>query len=217
MIRSAKEIVAIKEYPEETAIVAGKEERLSKLSKTDVEIFVDTLDRLAFENALLESERQWILQNADLILDVVRMVNINTKQGFKGPYARGNELTLVVMRAKDLLGTETWYKTYTSTGAQTYIPESTLAEEEAEIHLGVTNEYPNPKVDAILYTKDGDPLVRKHLNWEDTKEPFIPFEEAIIVGPEHSRKIDVNVNQVGVDATRVLVLKVVQAKNLMSL
>ena len=209
--------IQIMSYPEETKKVAGKDEKLSSLPADDVEVFDETIKAIAYQNSMSEPERKAILDNEDLILDLVRMVNTNTKQGFAGPYARGNELTIVVMRAKDFLNQDTWLKTYTSTGSTVYRDTVTMDDYHGELHLGVSDAHPNPKVDAILYTKDGDPIVRKHLDWEDMKVPFIPFEQPIIVGPNHSVKTEVNVNQVGNDMLKILAIKVVPAKDLLSL
>ncbi|MBA7606328.1 hypothetical protein ES703_13476 [subsurface metagenome] len=72
---------------EEDVTIAGKSYTLSKISFLDSKIFTDELDTILIQqNPLIHGI---YAKNAVTLFDAVRMVNVNSKQGFKGALASG--------------------------------------------------------------------------------------------------------------------------------
>jgi len=83
---------------EEDVTIAGKSYTLSKISFLDAKIFTDEMDTiLVQQNPLIHDI---YAKNAVSMFDLVRMVNVNTKQGFKGALASGNELDFTLFMAR---------------------------------------------------------------------------------------------------------------------
>ena len=83
---------------EETITLAGKSYTLSRISYLDSKIFTNELDTiLVQQNPLIH---EIYAKNAVSMFDLVRMVNVNSKQGFKGALASGNELDFTLFMAR---------------------------------------------------------------------------------------------------------------------
>jgi len=221
---SVWDVVEIKDYPEETKPIAGKEEKLGELSSEDVEIFVRELD-VFIQQEMHPILRKVIIANANNILDIIRTVQYETKAGFKGAYARGNELTLVHIYPKLLGWSEnTWLKTYSSTGATDWIGSSSspinTGERGGHIYLALYDPVDVPKVGAIQLNKDGDNFVIETLNWYRHRNYYVPtyvLREPFLFPPRHTYYIRVRVDTTGDDKLQPLAFAVLEARNLMSL
>lgn len=224
---SVWDVVEIKDYPEETKPIAGKEEKLGELSADDVEIFVRELD-LFIQKEQHPILRRAIIMNANYILDIIRSVQYETKAGFKGAFARGNELALTLL-SPNLLGwgstTYSWLKTYSSTGAQNWIGSSSstisLGDREGHIYLALFDPIDVPKVDAVQLTKDGDSFVIEMLShsFRITNDIFPThiLREPWLIAPRHNYYVQVRVAVTGDDKLQPLGFTIKEARNLMSL
>lgn len=211
----------IREYPEETKKVAGKDEKLSKLSREDAFIFATELETVvhAQQNPIV---RDIIIRNAPLILDLVRIVNVETKQGFKGMAARGSELEMSWIVPRTFNKT-TWLQSITATGTINWLAETKALEEEGLIILGWIDPIEDPKINRILYTKDGDPITAQTLTFEVRKGlgitdlPVSEQKQPLIVPPEHKIKIDMHAFATGDDRIQPIGFHIRKASDFMSL
>lgn len=200
-------VVPIRDYPAETKKVAGKYYDLAALKSEDVRIFVNELETIVHEKQH-PIVKEIIVRNAPLILDLIRMVNKNTKQGFKGYFAEGNQLDINYARAADY-GKTSWLASYTSTGGQDWLYSSaspkTMTEEEGLIILGVIDPIEVPKVDCVQLVKNNEvfPQMNLALNVKDAfgtnKVAVAEFKEPWIIPPEEKFYARVNVFATGDD------------------
>jgi len=199
----------IKRYPEEDITIADKTFRASALARDDVELLVRKADTLAMSklNPLVAEIVAAVMPD---VVNLVRMVNVNTKQGFAGMLATSRQLDLTWPRAKDFdpyaIGGTTWLVADTDipagsggsgTGVKTYKTETTLTENEGVIILGFLDAIDNPKVDAVKFYKYGKEVgVPQNLNWDvrpgfgTENLPVAKLAVPVIVEPEASYKIE---------------------------
>lgn len=217
----------IDNYDEEVKKVAGVETKLAEMTKVEVEALARMLNKMLY----LESNvavKQLYADNFDLIIDLVRAVKTETKQSFGGARARGNQLTVVDLTPDvfDYIwgssGATDYTFTASSTGAQDYLgtsanPES-VAEEEGYIILGVVELSPTPKVNKIHLTKNGDPYAYNTLKFEVDESAYVAaLPEPWIFTPESTFYVQANFFKTGNVEMEPIGLKVLQAKNIMSL
>jgi len=217
---SVASLVPIRDYPEETKIIAGRKEKVGSLKADDVKQFVVQLEHLVHpqQSPVIHDI---IARNAPLILDVIRIVNLETKQGFKGMAARAGELEINWVRP-GTFGKTTWLTSYTSTGSNTWFSETRLLEYEALIILGWIDPIEVPKIDAIYITKDGDPLPAQTMPWMAKNNfgtyqtPIVEQKLPLVVLPEHKFKIEVNVFATGDDKLEPIGFHIRRAEDFMS-
>jgi len=221
---SVWDVVEIRDYPEETKEIAGKEEKLGELKAEDVEIFVRELD-LFIQSEMHPVLRRVIIDHANDILDIIRTVQYESKAGFKGAYARGNELTLLHLYPT-LVGwsANSWLKSYTSTGATDWIGSESspisVGERAGHIYLALYDPIDVPKVGAIQFAKDGDKFVIETLNWYRIRTDLVPtyvLREPWLIAPRHTYYVRVRVDITGDDKLQPLAFAVGEARNYMSL
>jgi len=230
---------------EQTITLAGKEYTLSKISFLDSKIFTMELDTiLVQQNPLIH---QLFAKNAQSLFDLVRMVNINTKQGFKGALASGNELDFTLFMARQFqdpdaaIGTRrtTWERTITAAmspppvanGVQSFFEDITagaahgdelpMGEEEGMIWLAFYNPAQVPCIDAFQIQMNTEPFNIQSLDFEQVGEHegdvIIELKEPWTLPPEQSGRIQAYYFQDGTDETRPLGIWVKMAKNLRAL
>jgi hypothetical protein len=111
-------------------------------------------------------------KNSGYIRALVEAVNDNSKQGYGGLAADGNELTLQLFTPEDfhVSGDDTlphysgWQRWQTAPGIETFIG-STTGEEEGLVILGFCNPVSAPVSDAIKIYKGTEESVVEPLNW----------------------------------------------------
>lgn len=126
-----------------------------------------------------------IARGAPRILDAVRMVNYETKNGYEGAAARGPALVVNPMQPGDLLkydaatsalstdGKADWLESKTARGAAAWSGTSTYTNQMlvsslpvlAHIYLGFVNPIEVPKVNKIQLIKDGDAWPEEVFTW----------------------------------------------------
>lgn len=241
----------IKAFAEETIkwpkalIEPGKSEaevKLAALSTDEVKAILLKLDCLCLEKAspLIAAI---LAEEVESILVAARMVKSETKAAFAGILGSGANLEIMWLRPQDIGGAilrgtaaagalglwggsggavYTWLHTWTTGGTkETMVPEQTMAEEGAVIHLGAIDPIEVPKCTAIQFTLAGIPAppqslasnIRKSLGTEDV--PVMRFEKPIIVGPERKQKIEVNASTTSGDTKlQLLSLLIARASDL---
>ena len=214
-------------YSEEVAEVAGVEMKLASMRKEEVEILARTIDKLLYMNAN-EAVKELYVENFDLIIDLIRAVKTETKQDFAGVRARGNQLTVVDLTADQFTyvwgstGATNFTYTATSTGAVDYLGTSanpqSVAEEEGYLILGFIEKAPSPKVNKTQLTKNGDKYAYTPLTFEADETFYLAaLPEAWFFPPESNFYVQMNFFKTGKVELKPVGIKVLQAKNIMSL
>jgi len=222
---------------EEEVTIAGKSYTLSKIAYLDAKIFTDELDTILIQqNPLIHDI---YAKNAVSMFDLVRMVNVNTKQGFKGALASGNELDFTVMMARQFYDPEntgvlrtSWVRTVTpaqiTAATALYFfedilgsAEETMGEEEGMIWLAFYNPAQTPCIDAFQITMNTEPFDIQSLDFEQVGaqegDVIVELKEPWTLPPEQSGAIQAYYFRAGTDETRPLGIFVQMAKNLRSL
>jgi len=224
---------------EEEITIAGKSYTLSKIAYLDAKIFTDELDTiLVQQNPLIHGI---YAKNAVSLFDTIRMVNVNSKQGFKGALSSGNELDFTLMMARQFQDPDialagrraSWVRPiaagmvgvqqfFESLAAPTTPPtETIMGEEEGMIWLAFYNPAQTPCVDAFQITMNTEPFDIQSLDFDQvhiqTGDVIIELKEPWTLPPEQSGLINVHYFQAGTDEMRPLGIWVKMAKNLRNL
>ena len=210
-------------------IEAGKAEaevKVATLSPDEVDIILLKLDQLTMSTQH-EGIAKMVAEEAESILIAIRMVKAETKAKFQGVLGSGANLDIMWLRPQDvggaiLRGTAdagnlglwggsggavfTWLHTWTTAGtSEVMIPEQTMAEEGAVIHLGAIDPIEVPKCNAMKVTLAGIPAPAQSLPFNirqgfgNYSLPFVKFEKPIIIGPEKTQKLEINATVSGGD------------------
>jgi len=177
---------------EEEVTIAGKSYTLSKIAFLDAKIFTDEMDTILIQQNPLIHEIY--AKNAVTLFDAVRMANVNSKQGFKGALASGNELDFTIMMARQFRDPDN-AATLATTGrrlswvrvinpalgavpnvgiewffedglAAAHQAELVMTEEEAMVWLAFYNPAVIPCVDAFQVTMNTEPFDIQSLDFE---------------------------------------------------
>lgn len=221
---------------EEEINIAGKSYTLSKISYLDSRIFTDELDTILIQQNPLIHEI--FAKNAVTLFDLVRMVNVNSKQGFKGALASGNELDFTLFMARQFYDPDnivagvaqsrtSWVRTIAATGSKylftgsTGTGELTMGEEEGMVWMAFYNPAQQSCIDAFQITMNTEPFDIQSLDFEQVQtekgDVIIELKEPWTLPPEQSGLIQSYYYQTGTDETRPLGIWVKMAKNLRTL
>lgn len=217
---------------EEVVDIGGKQYTLSRISKYDVKLFADQLD------GALERMNPYIwdifAKRAVNCLAAVRLANINSKQGFRGAAAKGNELDFTLMGAREFYNPDSsgstrtsWVRTISSTGQKNIIEGATsgaalsLAEETCDIYLAWYNPSVSPCLDSFQVVLNTDVFDIQTLDFEmvqaELGDPIIEFKNPFIIPPEEAYEILGYYYRTGTDEARPIGLRIKQAKDLRDL
>ena len=225
---------------EEDVTIAGKNYTLSKISFLDAKIFTDELDTILIQqNPLIHDI---YAKNAVTLFDAVRMVNVQSKQGFKGALASGNELDFTLMMARQFYDPETvaagqrrvsWVRIVTpaqivAAAALSYIEgvgahgdELLMGEEEAMVWLAFYNPATVPCIDAFQISMNTEPFDIQSLDFEQVGEHegdvIVELKEPWTLPPEQSGEIMAYYFRAGTDEMRPLGIFIKEARNLRGL
>lgn len=217
---------------EETVDIAGKSYTLSRISYWDSWLFANELDSvLARQNPRIHDI---FGKNAVSCLDLVRMVNVNTKQGFRGAGGSGNELDAIQFIATAFYDPDsstnkrtTWVRSISSAGSKNFFEgatagaELTMAEEEGMIWLAMYNPATTPCVDSIQIIMNTEAFNIQTLDFDQVDledgDPIIELKEPWSLPPEQSGEILAYYPFTGTDEMRPIGLWVKMARNLRTL
>lgn len=218
---------------EQTITLAGKSYTLSKISYLDVKIFALEMDSiLVNQNPLIH---EIYAKYATNIFDLIRMVNLNSKQGFKGALASGNELDVTLFNARQFYDPDnstnkrvSWVRTVATApttlqyfeGATAGV-ELTMGEEEGMLWLAFYNPATQSCVDAFQVTMNTEPYDIQSLDFEQFQtyqgDPIIEFKEPWTLPPEQSGEMSAYYFRNGTDEMRPIGVWIKMAKNLRAL
>jgi len=224
---------------EEEVTVAGKSYTLSKIAYLDAKIFTDELDTILIQqNPLIHDI---FAKNAVTLFDAIRMANVNSKQGFKGALASGNELDFTLLMARQFYDPEaptvkrtSWVRTVTAAQiaaavALDFLEEATgvagaellMGEEEAMVWLALYNPAQTPCIDAIQLQMNTEPFDLQSLDFEQVGaqegDVIIELKEPWTVPPEQSGRAQAYYFRAGTDETRPLGIWIKMARNMRTL
>jgi len=214
--------------------------KAAELTAEEVEIILLKLDQLAMSKQH-EAIATMLAEEAESILLAIRMVKEETKEPFLGMLGVGSNLEMLWLRPKDVgsttllnsagtaglglysgtsAGVYTWLKSFIAGTSADIIPEQTMVEEAAVLHLGGIDTVEIPKLESITFTLAGIPAPAQSLPFNLRKSvgatdlPFVRFEKPIIVGPEKKQKVAVMPNITGDSKFQLLSLLIAKASSL---
>jgi len=208
--------------PESTIEIAGVTTKGSNFTETENNALINMLDKLYYVNSM-QSIKNNIAENYDILVDVIRAVKTNTKQPFEGVFAKGNSLTLKPLHEEDFntVFGQTTDKTfeydvvdgtvydYIGTSAQ---PETTV-EEEAIIILGFLEMNPDPKIYKVKFSKNGEDYIPQSLEFNEVEEDqYVPLPEPYVILPESTYNIKVKADETGTTYLVPIGFRILMAK-----
>lgn len=239
----------LRSYAEETIpwrkalIEPGKAEaaiKLAPLDSDEVELILTDLDQLCM-SAQHEGIAKMVAEESESILTAIRMVKTETKSPYTGILGVGANLGMMWLRPKNVGetatlnkdataglglyqgtsgGVYTWLHPFVANTSAQIIPEQTMSEEAAVIHLGMIDPMEIPKVNAMKVTLAGIPAPAQSLAFNireslGTNElPFVRFVKPIIVGPEKKQKLELMPYITGDSKPELMSILVARAQDL---
>lgn len=235
----------VKPYSEKTemvkeAVVTPGQDRVSltleDVSREEVDLLAKKLDVLANQRQN-EAIAAMVAKSFPAILTAMRWVKVESAQEFRGMKAMGKQLDICWLRPEDVGGSilntagtaskglyggtsaevYTWKNKFTAGTADDIIPEQTMKDEAAVIHLGAIDPVSVPKVNRIGFKVSGQrtpdqSLAYSHLN--GTELSLQEFEYPVLVGPKQKQEIELDAHISGDDKTELLTLLIAQAEDL---
>jgi hypothetical protein len=225
----------------DSVFIGGKANAAKDIPWNEVEILAQELDSMVDweQNPVLAS---LIVRGAARVLDAVRMVNAESKQGYKGAAARGAQLVVSPIRVADLLlynassstladyPKTTWETAITARGAAAWSGTSTYNNEMlvsslpmlSHVYLGFINPIDVPKMDQIQLIKDGDPMAVETLSfgWRqtfgDNQCPVHELKQPWVIPPGAKYYIACSYYLTGDDLTQPIGFTVKRATDILS-
>lgn len=212
-------------WPTKQITVAGVTIKADNLKDEDYNLLKKDISNYVFQEKE-PTVAQLIADNIDNIAATVALVNANTSQGYKGMNAEGKQVDLQGMRAKDIIGQDSWTSSVTAGSATTWIDKTganELPENEAHVILGFYDPIDVPKIDAVKIKKGTEtypsqtlPLnVRKTFGTETS--PVIRLKNVLVVPPKGTYSIDYYPNITGNDKLQPIGFRAVTAEALTKL
>ena len=218
------------QYEKNQVNVAGKTYGALDLDEDDYRVFREelvVLSRRVYNPAIADC----IARGAPRLLDAVRMVNDQSKQGFKGASSRGDQLIINPMRVGDVSRT-TWLVTVSAAGAANWLGATGAANDIdmlvsslpviSHIFLGFIDPVASPKIDRVQLVKDSDPYVEEVLDfgWSaifgDGQTPFHELKTPWIVPPGSSYYMPVSYFITGEDRLQPVAYAVKRARDVIA-
>ena len=213
--------------------VENVEFRLSQTSRSMASISLDNVETFGYEmdnviRALHPAVKDMIVRNAKPLLDTLRVLNVETKAGFRGATGSGNTIDFAISRAADYKDPDaatdvvrTSWKRYLSalssasafiTGTGGANADWTLTEEQAALLMGFVNRADiEPKSSAVKITYNSDPMNFQALNFglrEVMEQNIVVYElkESAMIAPEQSIKVEARYDDVGYDYLQPIIV-----------
>jgi hypothetical protein len=205
-------------------VVENVEFRLSQTSRSMASISLTNVETFGYEmdnviRALHPAVKDMIVRNAKPLLDTLRVLNVETKAGFRGATGSGNTIDFAISRAATTYR-RSW-KRYLSdvsinsafiTGTGGSSADWSLTEEQAALLMGFVNRADiEPKSSAIKITYNSDPMNYQALNFglrEVMEQNIVVHElkESAMIAPEQSIKVEARYDGVGYDYLQPIIV-----------
>jgi hypothetical protein len=215
-----------------------KEHKMSEIDYADVKIFADELEiALQLENEYVQS---LFAKNAVGLVNLIRVINVETASGFKGAVGSGRQLDTLLLRAEqtqnpDLAGVgarASWIRIIGAAASLQFLvqPDAlganthgdlTMALTEGIAVLGFANTAAMPCIDAVQTTYLAQAKNIQNCDFE-LANPFVgdaiqELKEPLYIYPQESGRIDARYYRAGTDETRPIGLWVKMSQNLRNL
>lgn len=211
---------------------------MAQIDKKDISIFADELDiALLLQNKRVQS---LYVKNAVAISQLIRVINYNTRSGFKGSVGAGNQLDAVQLRAEQfsdplivaITNRITWIRAVGAPGAAQFITAQdagavglkaalTMAANEGLCILGFANPAAAPCNSAFSIQYLGVNYNVQNLSFEMADpfvgDPIIELKQPLVVYPGENFLMNIYNYQAGVDELRPIGIWVKTATNLRAL
>lgn len=219
-----------------TVYIAGKEYGASDIIDEDEwKTLKEELDSFVDEEQNPTVARI-IARGAPRVYDAIRLVNYESKQGFKGAAARGHALVFNPLTVADLYAAgaaaakTTWTTVVAATGAANYSGDSTNVNPMlvsslpvlCHVILGWVNPIEVPKSNMIQLIKNGDPMAREYIMWEwrqtfgDNRTPTYELKQPWICPPGENYYIAANYFLTGDDKLQPIGFSVRRATDIIA-
>ena len=226
--------------------VEASGESVNELTENEAKLIAMKLDRLA-PVEFNPTVSKMVTRNYENICTMVQRIKHETSGVFRGMKAVGNDLDLLWLipqmvgasakffnktvtdslgvygSARDADQYYIWEHSFTAAGTdEDIIPSQTMCEECACLHMGIADTMGIPKVDAIEFTIEGQPMPDQGL--QQLKMAYKPyklsavameFEYPVYVGPETTQLVEIEpTRDGGQDAIQLCTIVVAMAKDL---
>lgn len=234
-------ISSTKDYKPGFVFIGSKQWQVTDISKEEVETLGQEIDTFVdWESA--PRIASMVTRAAPRILDAVRLVNAQTKQGYGGAAGRGQQLIAQPLQLFDLLRAApsstvvatypmtTWLVSKASTGAIAWSGTSTYCNTMvvdslpnlAHVFIGFIDSIEIPKINKIQIVKDGDtyPVENPNFEWRGAFGDFqVPSHELLqpwIIPPSSKYYIGVNWYATGDDKMQPIGFAIKRATDVLS-
>lgn len=209
--------------------IAGRTYDAKDLDASELNLLIEDLESLATQQSN-PFVANMIARNSPRILDLVRVVNKETKQGYGGAGARGNQLVVNPLRQADVSITHGWQVAITATGAATWIGTSAATISMVvsslpvigHIYLGFIDPVEVPKAETVQFVKGGDswPEEVMTFNWRQgfgvINTPTHELRQPWTIPPSEVYYIPVRYNRVGDDRLEPIAFVVKRATDILA-
>ncbi len=211
------DFITVKSYIEEDIEIGGSKTRASAMNEEQIQLLIDELDNLML-NVTPDIKRIFHAAGPEIV-DLIRVVNQETRQGFEGMYARGKALDIQLLDPT-MFGETTWIDTTVAATTQAWFKSSatplSIAEEEGYIIVGAIDPVVDPVITRVMIVKNSDPVPWQAINWEILESNVMAFKEPILLLPDTTAYGLKYPKSAGTDQLTPLGLKIVMGKNLLS-
>jgi len=220
-----------------------REHKMAEIDYLDIKIFADELDiALKIQNPLVQG---LFAKNAAGLVELMRVVNVETASGFKGAVGSGRQLDAILLRAEQFQDPDifpivptfrtTWIRNITAAmaaaGPTVFIEDDTaaaaagtelaMATTEGLALLGFANPAAALCVDAAQITYIAQAYNIQNLDFE-LANPFIgdsicELKQPLFIFPQETAAVNVKYYRAGIDELRPIGLWVKMAINLRAL
>jgi len=230
-----------KQYQAGTVWIGSKNYAVVDISKEQTEILAIEIDTFVDWDSAPRIASMTV-RAAPRILDAVRLVNSNTKQGYGGAAGRGQQLIAQPLQLFDLLKASpsstdvtaypmtTWLVNKTATGVSNWSGSTSYANTMvvssmpymAHVFIGFIDTIEVPKVSKIQIIKDGDtyPIENPNFEWRGSFGSFaVPTHELLqpwIIPPASKYYICANYYATGDDKMQPIGFAIKRATDVLS-
>lgn len=212
--------------PEETGVLGGVRIKMAGFDQDEYDALINLLDKMFYKNSLA-SAASIVAENILSIIDLIRVVKTNTKEGFAGVRAKGRQLTLELITADSLplvwgnTGVSNYEYTISATGPLDYIGNASspvkVGEEEGQIYLGFIEPVSDPKINKLSMSKNGEPYPYLTIDWSAKEDNVACLPEPWIFPPESNYYIRVSAYKTGDTEFTPLAFRAVEGMNVLEL
>lgn len=220
-------------------ITPGQDKVVVKVAEVDAEEVQSLLQKIdAIANSYMnEAVAVAYAETFPVVLTAMRMVKEEAKAPFKGMTASGTELDAAALIPENIGGTVigsggtglypwahtaaiyTWLNPtafiFVAGTSQALVPEQTMTQYAAVVHIGVIDTVAIPKINRVKFTLSGVPTPAQttqfNIRGVNGTAPFVRFQKPVLVGPLKKQKIEVDPNIAGYSKFELMSILIAKA------